>query len=74
MLDVLFIQKPLAWLSQISLGTCWPNIIGFCDVAYRAGYKGTGPSLKHCVAVGVRRIHNDHSAGAEGVDNGRIRL
>ena len=48
MLDVLFKQNPLVCLPQISLGICWTNFIGFCDIAFIAEYKGNRPSLKHC--------------------------
>ena len=54
MLDELNIQNPLPWLSQICLGTCWSSFIGFCDIAFMAGYKGNGPSLKHCACAELK--------------------
>ena len=56
MLDVLFKQNPLACLPQISLGICWTNVIGFCDIAFIAEYKAKTPHMHLSLPITIGAV------------------
>ena len=53
-LDELLIQKPYAYLPQISLGTCWSSFSEICDIGFIVEKLATGASYPL-----VRAPHQD---------------